>query len=93
LNKRETSANLHVFDKTVIRDPRLNDQSLWDGSDLEEIKRVNPELIRLLANLSPKEIEPLSANWFVSDRVRIMVPHWETKRLLDERRFPQSVIR
>src|SRR4249920_2788709 len=64
LNDGKSTATLQVFDKTVKADPRLKVPSLWDGTDLEEIKRVNPKLIRLLAKVPAKAVEPLCAAWF-----------------------------
>jgi len=76
LNNGKTSAMLQVFDKTVKADPRLNDASLWDGTDLEEIKRVNPELIRLLAKVPAKSIDSVCAAWFSAPGVQDQVTYW-----------------
>lgn len=55
-----------VFDGSVYRDPRLDDPSLWDGSRLLEVKRVNPELIRLLATLKAKHLPEVATAWAAS---------------------------
>jgi hypothetical protein len=76
LNKPETSATLQVFDKIVKADPRLKDSSLWDGTNLEEIKRVNPELIQLLAKIPANSVDALCLAWFSVPGVQDLVTYW-----------------
>jgi hypothetical protein len=59
-----------VFDQSVYRDPRLDDMDQWDGSWLKEVKRVNPDLVRLLAGVKPADAARLAEAWFASAPVQ-----------------------
>jgi hypothetical protein len=66
-----------IFDRVVFADPRLADASLWNGDDLKETKRLNPELVRMLAAVVPGRLDGLTSGWFAAPSVR--------SHMLDER--------